>query len=83
MMESIGKMLGPACAAPLFAWAISSRPATVVPGGTFIVFFSFGLTFISLALLGTSLPRNVDSRAQDSAWRCRERKSSTNQTVSS
>ena len=25
MTEGVGKMLGPACAAPLFAWAISTR----------------------------------------------------------
>jgi MFS family permease len=59
--EGIGKMLGPALAAPLLAIALSTRPAaTSSPSGVLLVFVGLGVGIGSLALLGLiGLPRRL------------------------
>ena len=61
MTEGVGKMLGPACAAPLFAWAISRRPASAFPSGAFLVFLGVCTLLLCLALLSLLLPHSEAS----------------------
>lgn len=77
MTEGIGKMAGPAIAAPVFAWAIARMPGSTIPDGAQLVFIGFGAVFVGLALLGTLLPHEMDSVAFAMSCEARQRSHQT------
>ena len=61
MFEAMGKGTGPAVGAPIFAAAVSSRPAELYsPSGASLVLFATALLIILFGLAAIRLPNKVD-----------------------
>jgi len=60
LLEGIGKMLGPALAAPSFAAAISAWPAAGALNGAVLVFAVLAALFVAFGVAGAWLPSSVE-----------------------
>ena len=66
-VETIGKLLGPAVGAPLYAWLINTAPAEGRPlplSGAFLTFALLALLLVIVAIAAGLLPRTIDGSAR-------------------
>ena len=69
MVSCIGRIIGPAVAAPVFAWSISGEPLNPPPLNHFFVFLLCTVLQLANAAVAMAMPRSIDRPAEESSER--------------
>ena len=70
MVSCIGRIIGPAVAAPVFAWSISGEPLNPPPLNHFFVFLLCTVLQLVNAAVAMAMPRSIDRPAEERSREC-------------